>query len=72
MEPKATTPAFTKPNQQLKTLFMQILTGGDAASSENSKLQGETQQYAVAEQANEALHGYRCQNTRNQNSQNQL
>ena len=68
MQPKATTPAFTKPNQQVKTFFMQILTRGDAASSENSKLQGERQQYAVSEQSTKALHRYRCQITQNQNS----
>ena len=59
MQPKATNLAFTKPNQQVMTLFIQILTKGDTASRENSKFQGDTQQYAVAEQATEVLHRYR-------------
>ena len=72
IQPKATSPEFTKPNQQVKMFFMQILTRGDADGSKNRKFQGDTQQYAVVEQENEALHRYRCQNTQNQNLQNQL
>ena len=63
MQPKPITSVFTKPNQLVKIIFMHILARGDAASSENSKFQGDTQYYAVLEQANEALHRYRCQNT---------
>ena len=63
MQPKATTLAFTKPNQQAMTFFRKILARGDTASTENSNFQSYTQQYAVAEQATKVRHRYRYQNT---------
>ena len=72
MQPKATTRASIKPNQQVVTFFLQIFARGDAASSENSNLQGDTQQYLVVKQIAEMIHRCKYQNTQNQNSQNQL
>ena len=62
VQPKATTLAFTKPNQQVVTFFMQILARGDAASSVNSKFQGDTQHYTVVKQATVMIHRCRYQN----------
>ena len=72
MQPKATTPASIKANQQVIPFFLQILAGGDAESSGNSNFQGDTQQYKVTEQATKILHRCRYQKTQNQTSRNQL
>ena len=72
MQPKATTLASIKPNQQVKPFFLKILAKGDAASSKNSNFQGYTQQYAVSKQATNVLHRYQRQDKQNQNSQNQV
>ena len=67
MQPKAITPASIKPNQEVMISFLHILARGDAEISANSNFQGETQQYAVAEQAIVMIHRCRYQNTQNQN-----
>ena len=51
MQPKATTLASIKPNQQVVTFFLQILARENAESSKNSNFQSNTQQYVVTEQA---------------------
>ena len=72
MQPKATTLAFTKPNQQAIIFSVYFLARGDAESSVNSNFQSNTQLYAVSEQATKVLYRYRHIYTQNQNSQKQV
>ena len=47
---KAITPIFIKPNQYVMIFLLQnFFMRGDAVCTENSNIQGNTQQYAVAE-----------------------
>ena len=51
--------------------LQQIFVRGDTEHTENSNIQGKTQQYAVSEQATGILHRCKCENKQNQHSQNQ-
>ena len=68
MQPKATTPATIKPNQQVMIFFLQILAKGGETSSGNSIFQDNTQLYAVSEKATKILCRCKYQNTQKQTS----